>query len=92
MSGASTGLVAERIAGALGAEHEAGADEAAIKDHRAGATIARAAAFFAACQPQLVAQAIQQRFAWIGQKINRIAVDHGRDMDLAHLASPLARA
>ena len=59
----------------FGAEHEAGADEAAIDDDAAGAAVAGAAAFLGAGQAEAVAQHVEQRF--IGWQTNStgIAVD-----------------
>src|SRR5439155_16401013 len=51
----------DRLALGLGAEHQARADEPPVDDDAAGAAIARAAAFLAAGEMQVVAQHVEQR-------------------------------
>src|SRR6185295_770272 len=74
----------------LGAQHQAGADDAAVQHHAAGAAIAGAAAFLAAGQQQPVAQHVEQRLVGLAEIADRIAVDGGRNPNLGHYF-PLAR-
>jgi hypothetical protein len=76
----------------LDAQHQAGADQHAVDDDRAGAAVAGAAAFLGAGQPEAIAQAVEQGLARVGEELGRLAVDVGGDVDLAHFAAPFARS
>ena len=68
----------DRAALGLGAEHQAGADQAAVEQHAAGAAVAGRAAFLAAGQVELVAQHVEQGLLGLAEELHRIAVDGGR--------------
>src|SRR5687768_13453879 len=59
------------------AEHEAGADEAAVDSDAAGAAVTGAAAFLGAGHAQTVAQHVEQRLIGIAHKLNGIPVNGG---------------
>src|SRR5437868_5795498 len=59
----------------LGPEHQARADDVAVGNNRAGAAVARAAAFLAAGQVQFVTQYIEQCLLRLAQIFDRLAVD-----------------
>ena len=82
-------IVVIALALGLHAQHQAGADQPAIADDAAGAAIAGGAAFLAAGQVQRVAQDVQHRFLRLAQELDRLAVDGGGDMMLAHISEPL---
>jgi hypothetical protein len=81
----------DRAAIGLHRKHQAGADQAAIDRHAAGATVAGAASLLAACQKELVAQHIQQCKLRLAQEFRGLAVDRGGYVVLAHRRS-LARS
>ena len=56
----------------------------AVDDDGAGAAIARAAAFLAAGQVELVAQHVEQGLLRLAQKFDRLAVDDGRYVVFGH--------
>ena len=68
----------------LRSQHQAGADQAAIDDHRAGTAVASAAAFLGAELADLVAQRVEQGLLRRAEKIDLIAVDGGADVHFAH--------
>ena len=75
----------------LGAEHQAGTNEAAIEDHTARPAVTRRTAFFAAGQGELIAQHVQQSFVPLAQELDLVAIDGCSNVILAHALSP-ARA
>src|SRR5262249_7473927 len=72
----------------FGGEHEAGADHLAVEHDRAGAAIARAAAFLAAGQLETAPERVEQHLARLAQEIDRVTVDRRGNQNLAHIASP----
>src|ERR1051325_7537287 len=74
----------DRAAFGLDAEHQAGTDQLAVDDDATGATIAGAAAFLAAGQAELVAQAVEHGLLCLAQKLYRLAVDDSGYVVLAH--------
>ena len=69
-------------------QHQAGADQPAVEHDAAGAAVAGGAAFLGAGQRQLVAQHVEQRLLGLAQKLDRIAVDGGGDVNLGSSARP----
>src|SRR5262249_25611573 len=65
----------------LGAQHQAGEDEAVVEDDAAGAAIAGAAAFFAASEAEPVAQHVEQALLGLAEIFGGVAVDGGGDVD-----------
>src|SRR5207248_3169046 len=74
----------DRAALGLDAEHQAGTHDIAVDDDRAGAAIARAAAFLAARQVQFVAQAVEQCLLRLAEEFHRLAIDDAGYVMLAH--------
>src|SRR5262249_34947576 len=74
----------------LGAQHQAGADDATVERHGAGAAIAGAAALLAAGEAEAVAQHVEQGLVDLAEIRDRVAVDGGGNLDLGH-QFPLAR-
>jgi hypothetical protein len=72
-------------------EHEAGADEAAIDDDRAGTAVAGTAAFLGTREAKPVAQHIEQRFIRLAGIFDCVAVDGCFDENGGHHFPP-ARA
>src|SRR6185437_11080055 len=72
----------------LDREHQARAGDVAVDDDGAGAAIARAAAFLAAGQPELVAQHIEHRLLRLAQIFGRFAVNRRRNVMLTHRCLP----
>ena len=78
------------VAFRLGSEHQTGADDLAIEDDGAGAAIARAAAFLATRQVELVAEHVEQGLLRLAEELDGLAVDDGRYMSFGHGQSPNA--
>src|SRR5208282_280714 len=74
----------------LGAEHQARAHDVAVDDDRAGAAIARAAAFLAARQVELVAQYVEQGLLRLAEELDGLPVYGGRYVGFGHGRSPSA--
>ena len=72
----------------LDPQHQARADKAPVDRNAAGAAVARAAAFLAAGETQLVAQHVEHGELRLAQELGRLAVDGGRYVMLAHRRSP----
>src|SRR4051812_23700989 len=68
----------------LDAEHQARAHDLAVGDDRAGAAIARAAAFLAAGQAELVAQHVEHGLLRLAEILDRLSVDCRGYVMLAH--------
>src|SRR5262249_27825458 len=74
----------------FGSEHQARADDLAVADYGAGAAIARAAAFLAARQVELVTQHVEQRLLRFAEELDGLAVDRRRYVGFGHGRSPSA--
>src|SRR3954452_17328874 len=68
----------------LDAEHQARAHDLAVGDDRAGAAIARAAAFLAAGQTEFVARHVEHRLLRLTEILDRLPVNGRGDVMLAH--------
>ena len=66
------------------AQHQAGTDQTAVHDDRAGAAVAGCAAFLAAGQADHVAQHIQQGLLGFAEEFGFLAVDGGGNVSLGH--------
>src|SRR6202043_2044216 len=71
-------------------EHQARADDVPVENYRAGAAIARAEAFLAARQVELVAVHGLQGLLRLAEELDGLAVDYGRHMSFGHGRSPSA--
>src|SRR5262249_609145 len=68
----------------LAAQHETGADQAAVERHAAGAAVAGGTAFLAAGEIQGVAQDVEEGFFGVAEELDRVTVHGGFDMVLGH--------
>src|SRR5262245_66570092 len=68
----------------LAAQHETGADQAAVERHAAGPAVAGGAAFLAAGEVQGVAQDVEEGLFGLAEELDRVAVHGGFDMVLGH--------
>src|SRR5581483_6941554 len=64
---------------------QAGADQATIDRDRAGAAIAGGAAFLGTGEAERVAQCVEHGLVRLAQKLHRLAVDGGGDVNFRHL-------
>src|SRR5262249_21743124 len=79
------------------AQHQAGAHDLAVDDDGAGAAVTRSTAFLAARQSKHVAQRVQHGLLRLAQVLDRLSVDRGCYVMLAHqcvfpVALPMARS
>src|SRR5262249_21282647 len=77
----------------LPAQHQAGADEAAVEGDAARAAVPRGAALLAAGEVERVAEDVEQRVLRLAQELHLVSVHRRRDVVLGHqfsLARPRA--
>src|SRR5260221_12089015 len=62
-------------------QHQAGGDDAAVEQDRAGAAITVVATLLGAGKRENVAQALEKALAWLAEKLGRLLVDGGSHVD-----------
>ena len=83
---------AQLMAFGFDGEHQAGTDQAIVQHDAARAAIAGRAAFLRAGQAERPAQRIEHGVTGLAQKLRRLAIDGGGNVQFCHVVNFLARA